>query len=271
MAKLRETGDSAVLDKPRLRKSERREQILLELRLHPHVRINELADRFRVSGETIRRDFEALSHEGLISRAHGGATAPPHGNYPGLDERTGAKVEERERIGRRAADLVREGETVMIDSGSTTLQLARFLAFRGTPCTVLTNSLPVAMALGHGPAEVLLCPGHYLASESATVGTDAVEYLERHNADRCLIGASGLSADGPSETVRGFAAVKRAMIRRSATAHLLIDGEKFDRKGLAKVGSLKEFGSIVADREPEGDLQAALAAAGVEVLIATES
>lgn len=269
MSKLRVVSSRGNEERQRLRKSERREQILLELRLRPHVRINELAERFGVSGETIRRDFEALSNDGLVNRAHGGASAPALGHYPTLDERSNAKVEERERIGQAASELVRPGDTVMIDSGSTTLQFARFLAYKGTACTVITNSLPVAMALGSGKAEVILCPGDYLASESATVGTEAIEFLERYNVDRCMIGASGLSVDGPSETVRGFAAIKRAMIRQSATSHLLIDCEKFGRRGLASAGTLKDIGSIVADRKPEGELQAALAAAEVEMVIAT--
>lgn len=268
MARLRIVSDTGLEERPRLRKSERREQILLELRLRPHIRINELADRFGVSGETVRRDFEALSNDGLLNRAHGGASAPSLGHYPGLDERSGARVEERERIGRYAAALVSPGETVMVDSGSTTLQFARFLAYNGTPCTVITNSLPVAMTLGHGSARVILCPGDYLASESAAVGTDAVEFLERHNADRCMIGASGLTDDGPSESVRGFAAIKRAMIRRSATSHLLIDSEKFGRRGLARVGSLDEIDSIVVDRAPQGELHDAICEASVERLIA---
>ena len=108
-------------DTARFKKSERRRQILLELKLRPHVRISDLAARFNVSTETVRRDFDALSREGLIARAHGGASAPMQGHYPSLDERESARVEERERIGRRAAELVLEGETVMIDSGSTTI------------------------------------------------------------------------------------------------------------------------------------------------------
>lgn len=254
--------------RPRLKKSERRRQILLELKLQPHVRISELAEGFGVSTETVRRDMDALAYDGLISRAHGGASAPAHGHYPSLDERANARTEERERIGRRATLLVRDGETVMIDSGSTTIQLARFLAYRGTQCTVITNSIPVAMTLGHGAAEVLLCPGQYLPAESAVVGTETIEYLERFHVDRCLIGSSGLSAEGPSETVRGFAAVKRAMLRRSSKAHLLIDSEKFARKGLALVGGLDDFESIVVDRKPTGALAGALAGAQVELYVA---
>jgi DeoR/GlpR family transcriptional regulator of sugar metabolism len=252
----------------RLKKSDRRRQILLELKLRPHVRISELARRFHVSTETVRRDFDALSDDGLIARAHGGASAPEQGHYPDLDERTGARIDERERIGLKAAELVQEGETVMIDSGSTTIQLARALAFRGTPCTVITNSIPVAMTIGHGAPEVLLCPGEYLAAESAVIGTETLEFLGRFNVDRCMIGASGLSSEGPSETVRGFAAVKRMMLSRAAKRHLLIDSHKFGRKGLAHVGEMADLDSVVVDTQPEGDLIAALKASDVDVVVA---
>ena len=269
MTQIEDSEVSAKNRPVRLKKSERRRQILLELKLHPHVRISELARRFNVSTETVRRDMDALSDDGLISRAHGGASAPAQGHYyPGLDERTNARIEERERIGLRAAELVRDGETVMIDSGSTTIQFARALAFRGTPCTVITNSIPVAMTIGHGAPEVILCPGEYLAAESAVIGTETLEFLARFNVDRCMIGASGLSPEGPSETVRGFAAVKRMMLGRAANRHLLIDSRKFGRKGLAHVFDMAGLESIVVDAAPKGELASALGAAGVDVIVA---
>ena len=255
--------------RPKLRKQERRKQILLELRLRPHVRISELADRFRVSTETVRRDLEKLSSDGLLDRAHGGASALVSGQYPTFDERAAARVEERERIGRLAAHLVQPGETLMVDSGSTTLQLARFLAFDGTPCTVITNSFPVAMTLGQSEtAKVIVCPGDYLPSESAVIGTDTTEFLARHSVDRCLIGASGISEGGPSETVRGFAAIKRAMLRQSTVSHLLIDGQKFGRKGLAQVGDLSDMTSVICDHAPAEELASSLRQSNVEVLVA---
>ncbi len=255
--------------RPKLRKRERRQQILLELRLRPHVRISDLSERFGVSTETIRRDFEQLSSDGLLDRAHGGASALAAGHYPTFDERAADRIEEREKIGRVAANLVQPGETLMIDSGSTTVQLARFLAFDGTPCTVVTNSFPVAMALGQSDTiEVIVCPGDYLASEAAVIGTDTIEFLDRHSVDRCLIGASALSKGGPSEAVRGFAAIKRAMLRRSAVSHLLIDREKFGRRGLSQFGDLGDITSVISDRVPDDDLGRALKGAKVEVLVA---
>ncbi|MEM6887592.1 MAG: DeoR/GlpR family DNA-binding transcription regulator [Pseudomonadota bacterium] len=255
----------------RLKKGDRRRQILLELKLRPHVRISELAKRFHVSNETLRRDFDALSRDGLISRAHGGASAPMQGYYPSLDERTNARIEQREQIGVRAASLVQDGETVMIDSGSTTIEMARALAYQGTPCTVITNSIPVAMTLGNDEVQILLCPGEYLAPESAAIGTDTLEFLSRFNVDRCMIGSSGISDEGPSETVRGFAAVKRVMLRRATTRHLLIDSDKFGRKGLAHVAALSELDTIITDASPTGDLLTKVKTAGVEIDVAEPS
>lgn len=253
------------------RKSERRRQILLELKLRPHVRISDLAQRFDVSTETVRRDLDSLAKNGLISRAHGGASAPSQGHYPGLSERSGARSEERERIGRRAAELVREGETVMIDSGSTTIQAARALAWLGTPCTVITNSIPVAMTIGHGTPQVILCPGEYLPPESAVIGTETLEFLARFSVDRCLIGASGLTEEGPSETVRGFAAVKRVMMARARESHLLIDSDKFDRKGFSRVSALGDLTSIVSNRRPKGELLSAIDGAEVDILVVDDA
>lgn len=253
----------------RLRKADRRAQILLELKFRPHVRIAELAERFNVSAETVRRDLDGLSADGLISRAHGGALAPGHGGFPGFDERNRERLKERERIGRFAARLVSPGATLMVDSGSTTLQFARFLAIAGTPCTVITNSLTIATTLGEGgAAEVILCPGDYLASETAVVGTETVDFLRRHRADMAIIGASGLMPDGPVETVRGFVDLKRAMIGRCAERSLLVDREKFDRSGFATVAPLRDLTRIVVDREPSGALSDAIAVAGVEILLA---
>ncbi len=254
----------------RLKKTERHRQILLELKLRPHVRISKLSERFNVSTETLRRDFDALVDEGLVDRAHGGATAPAQGHYPSLDERANARVAERELIGRRAADLVREGETRLIDSGSNTIETTRALADRGTHCTVITNSIPVALTLGHGAAQVLLCPGEHLLAESAVIGTETLEFLARLNVDRCMIGSSGFSVKGPSETVRSFAAVKRMMLQRSAARHLLIDSIKFGRKGLAHLGDLQDLQSIVEDDRPKGALLSALVAANVDIIATNE-
>lgn len=270
---MEEGGDQPVEDRcqapRRLRKAERRERILTELRLKPHVRIAELAELFGVTTETVRRDVEELSHLGKLSRAYGGASATHPGAYPGLDVRRRAHLHERERIGRRAAALVMAGETVMIDAGSTTAQCARFLALAGTPLTAITNSVHVALTLGHTPsAKVILCPGDFLAQEGAVIGSATVEHLSRHHVDRTFIGASALSVRGVTEAVTGFGEIKRAMLRQARTAHLLIDSSKFGATHLSHVAECGAFASIVTDRPPDGELAELAAALQVELLVA---
>lgn len=254
----------------RLRKAERRERILFELKLRPHLRISELAEVFNVSTETVRRDFDALADDGLVSRAHGGASATAPGHYPGLDERAHARVAERERIGRQAASMVQKGETLMVDSGATTIQFARALGLRGTPCRVITNSVPVAMTLTCETQRVILCPGDYQPAESAVTGADTLDYLARFHVDRCMIGASGLTAEGPSETVPGFAAVKRAMLSRAARRHLLIDAQKFGQRGLNVIGGPDDLDYIVVDSQPTADIREAMTSEGVEFVLAQD-
>jgi DeoR/GlpR family transcriptional regulator of sugar metabolism len=256
---------------PRARvcKKERLENILLELKLRPHVRTADLAQRFGVSYETIRRDCEALSEAGLVSRAHGGASQPTHGHYPSFDERNRDRIEERERIGRSAAVLVEDGDTLMVDAGSTTLQFARFLAYQSTACTVITNSLNAAITLGQSDAvDIVMCPGDVLPSEAAVVGPDAIEFIARHNVQKCFIGASSVSAGGVSEAVRGFAAIKRAMLGQSEEAHLLVDGTKIGGPGLSSVAELAEVATVILDKQPEELLACALESAGVRILVA---
>lgn len=251
----------------RPRKSERRRQILLELKLQPHVRIADLAERFSVTTETVRRDIEELSREGLLRRAHGGATVPHPGGYGDLDERRRQRIAERERLGRFAASLVSDGETLMIDAGSTTMEFARHLAIAETRLVAITNSLQVAMTLGQSSAaRVILAPGRYLSQEAAVIGTETVAFLSRYNVDACFIGASGLSEQGVSEAVEGFDAVKRAMMRQSASRRFLVDASKFGRTHLAVVAAMNEIGTLVTDHPPPSPLADRLRREGVRVL-----
>lgn len=263
------SAPSQIEPRRRLRKAERHQQILLELKLRPHVRNAELAARMGVSSETIRRDVAHLSRSGRIDREHGGVSAPRQGHYPSYGERGKSGTEQRERIGRAAADLVQSGQTLMIDSGSTTYQMARFLAYRGVCCTVVTNSLEIATTLGAADEiSVIMCPGDFLPSEVAVVGADTLEFLRRHRVDACFIGASAISSEGVFETVRGFAAVKRAMLAQSGESHLLIHADKFDRTGLRVISGLEGVDRIVTDRSPTGRLGADLQSARTEVIVA---
>lgn len=239
----------------RLRKTERREQILLELRLKPHVRIAELAEQFGVSSETVRKDVEALSQAGQLQRAYGGASPSYPGARRDLDERRRERIEERERLARHAASLVRDGDTLMIDAGATTIQFARFVAYAGARVTAITNCLQVAMTLGQSrEASVMMAPGRYMPEEAALVGAETIEFLERYRVDQCFLGASGISEAGVTESVEGFDAIKRVMLRQSRWRNFLIDAGKFGQTHFAWAAGFDDFDLLVTDRAPDGAL-----------------
>src|SRR5688572_4514346 len=217
----------------RLSKRDRQQRILAELRVSATLRISELAEELNVSYETIRRDLEEMGESGLINRTYGGAVARPFGFEPAWSERFNAMTEEREHIASLAIRFVRPGEVLMIDAGSTTLHFARRLAAELKDLTIITSSFAVAQALATNPSmTVIACPGHYDVHEGSVAGPDCVAFLSRFNANRTVIGASGLTAEGPNEASSGAAAVKRAMLARAQERVLLIDHLKFGQPNL---------------------------------------
>ena len=222
----------------RLKKDERFERIISELRAHPTVRISELAQTFGVSAETVRRDIDELSRRGIVDRTYGGASAHALAHEPAVNERYRDLVEERTRIGVRAAELVEPGDVLMIDAGSTTTHFAQQLAATAADLTVLTNCLGVALALGQAPGiRVVLCPGDYDVQEGGAFGAETSAFLRRYSADKAFIGASGLGHEGPVESRSPAAWVKRGMIERSERRLLLVDHTKFGARSLDPTGS----------------------------------
>ncbi len=159
----------------RLSADERHARILRDLKINPALRVAHLAKAFGVTTETIRRDLDALGADGRLARTYGGAAAAPGEREPAFHERQHRQVEERSRIGARATTLIKPGDVLMIDSGSTTLHLARHLASQSNDLTVITNSPAVAATVGvNGTMRVLLCPGEYDAREGGVFGAHTI-------------------------------------------------------------------------------------------------
>ncbi len=255
----------------RFGKLARRERIVAELRANPTVRVAALARAFGVSTETVRRDLDALSEGGLVSRTYGGAALPAIGVEPSLAQRQRELTAERERIARHAVGLVAARDVLMIDCGSTTWQFARRLATLPMPLTVITNSLGVASTLAANPAiRVVICPGDYAAGEGGTFGPETLAFVRRFRADKAVIGAGGLTADGPSEVLPGAAWVKRAMLERARRGILLVDHSKFEQARYELVCPLAALADLVTDASPPAVLAAAIGAAGVTIHLALD-
>jgi DeoR/GlpR family transcriptional regulator of sugar metabolism len=247
-------------------KKVRQDRILSGLRISATIRISDLAVELGVSTETIRRDLKEMGKGGLIDRTYGGAVARPFGFEPAWNERFNTMTEERARIAEVAARMVRPGEVLAIDAGSTTLHFARRLAAELRDLTVVTNSFVVAMALAANRSiKVIACPGHYNAHEGSVNGPDTIAYLNRFNANRAFIGASGVTDEGPNEVDSGAAAVKRVMLLRAEERVLLVDHSKFGMPHLEVICPLGDIHRLVSDRPPRHDLADALHRANVKI------
>ncbi|CCB67138.1 MULTISPECIES: DeoR/GlpR family DNA-binding transcription regulator [unclassified Hyphomicrobium] len=253
----------------KLRGADRLQRILLTLRANSTIRLNELADEFGVSSETIRRDLDKLSSQGLINRTHGGASVVPLGTDPTLKQRLEMNKAERAAIAREAMNLVSPGEVLMISSGVTAFGFAQRLATSAIDVTVLTPSVNVATTLSSNPAtRVLLMPGEYYPGEATVVGQETTNFVSRFRANTVFIGASGLTEEGAFESIPGITWNLRAMMERSERVVLLTDHTKFGMRRLDLVCPLDDIDVIVTDRQPEGDLHNAIRRAGVELRIA---
>lgn len=259
------------MDTGKLSKSERHDLILSEIRTSASIRISQLAKRIGVAGETIRRDLLELGEAGLVNRTYGGATISLVTSEPAISERGLTLVEERARVARGAVALVRNGQVVMMDGGTTTHEVARHLAQSLRDLVIITNSIGVAAVAGSNPTfRVILCPGVYDHREASALGEDTVDYVKGYNADIAIIGASGVTAAGPNDIISGAVAVKRAMMGRAGTTALVVTHEKFGRTSLQDVCRLDDLSHIVTDTEPSAQFRDAISEAGVALHVSPE-
>lgn len=268
MAAMQKQQSSARRGSAKLGKTERQDRIVAELNVDAALRVSDLAKRFTVTTETIRRDLDFLAERGLIARTYGGA-ASARGGEPSFNERDRHRVVERRRVAECAASLVEPGDVLMIDAGSTTTHFARRLAVDGDALTVFTNSVGVATALGsNSRIRVVLCPGDYDPHEGGVCGPETQAFLGRFHATKCFIGASGVTAEGVSDANTDAAWVKRVMIERSERGLLLIDASKFGLSAVDRVCSLDQLGDLVCDARPDKQIAQALRRGGVSVHVA---
>ena len=250
-------------------KRERHRRIVAELRANPTVRISELADEFRVSTETVRRDIDELSEQGLVNRTYGGAAATSMSREPAMTERGGAMVAERQRIARLAIELIQPGDVLMIDAGATVTHFARRLAVEAMEVTVITNSLSAAGAFTEtGAARVILCPGDYVGREQGVFGPETLAFLRRFHANRAIFSTSGITAEGMTDADSQACWVKREILERAESAMLLIDHGKFDHRLLEVVAPLDRLDDLVTDQQPPAGLSKALDRSGVKLHLA---
>jgi DeoR/GlpR family transcriptional regulator of sugar metabolism len=229
------------------------------------MHVSELAESFGVSEMTVRRDLRTLAHQGKLERVRGGAVNAS--NEPPFEEIAVERLDAKDRIGAAAAALVEDGQTVMIDIGTTTLQAARHL--HGRDITVVTTSLAVYEELLPDPAIELLLPGGLVRRNyRSLVGVLAEDALRKLKADVLFLGTSGVDTElGVWDSTMIEVPIKRAMIEAAGTVALLADSQKFAMGGVVRVCGPESIDHIVTDAPLPAVCHEAVEACGVEVTI----
>lgn len=237
---------------------ERYAKILELVRQKSVVRTQDLIDELRVSRETVRRDLKHLEAQGLIRRVYGGITSVRRAlEEPPYTVRETANVAEKRAIGRAAAGLVSDGEVVILDGGTTVIEVARELRHR-SKLTVITNSLRVAYELSQSPSiAVYMLGGHVRQGNVTTSGHMAEVGLRDFYADKAIIGAGGVCADeGVSDYYEPEARLRRLMTQRAREVIVVADHTKIGVVAFVNCCDVKSVTTCVtSDRADERTLR----------------
>jgi DeoR family glycerol-3-phosphate regulon repressor len=251
-----------------MRVAERRDRIVELLVEHRRLTVETLAKQLGASQETIRRDLTDLAARDRLRKFHGGAMLPERMAEGAFASRMTENQEIKQAIGAEAARLFGPGDTLFVDTGSTTLAFAAALA-QQDGLTVITNSVGIAQQLSrNGGNRAFLLGGEHRHEAGENVGSLVVQQLSGFQPDHAVLTVGGITTGGIHDFDLQEAEIARAMIERSRQVTVLADSTKFDRHALFHLCPLAGIGRLVTERLPPPPLQAALQAAGVEVILA---
>ena len=265
-------NDSAPVSPPRLLVEERRRLIVEYVESNGRATVEELAARFGTSTVTIRNDLESLARAGAIARSHGGAlpsTQTVTGDVP-LNIKETRSHPQKLRIGQAAAKLIKDGETIILDSGSTTVEIARQIRqLKFESLTVVTNALNIALELSGLPnIRVMMLGGLLRPTSYSLVGPDAEQALSRISADKLFLGVDGLdplvgvTTPDPLE-----ASLNTLMIRVSRETIAVFDASKLGQRSLSVITPISTLHTVITDHGAPEDRVEALRDAGVQVML----
>lgn len=250
---------------------ERRLLIMKELHEHGVTTVSRLSDLYGVSEVTIRKDLSVLEEQGRLVRTHGGAILQDHYLYD-LPRETKAneRAEFKDAIGRAAADLVGQIDTVLLGAGSTTLAVARHLRMKRR-LTVATNSIEIANELVNTlEIELMMMGGQVNHATSSVIGAQAEKFLENLAFGWLFLGTDGYDMEhGMTTTNLNEARLNRRMIDVAQHVVLVADSTKFGRRGLSLVGTCDVISTVVTDDGLEARFRDHFHQAGIDVIIAS--
>jgi len=248
--------------------AERHELILRFLRRARFATVSDIARAVRSSAATTRRDLEILSREGLVQRVRGGAeiTRLPEVSEPPLEYRKGVNMEKKRFIAKAAAEMCQDGETIIIDGGSTTFPMAEFL--RDRELKIITNSFAIAAALVPRSKCTVIVGGGVVRMDSQLVldpfGEDV---FSNYSASRVFMGAFGIDETGATNNDSLLIKTERAMIERARELVVLVDSTKFGRRGSLFLCGFQKIKAIITDDGIPESTRAMISSRGVSLVI----
>jgi DeoR/GlpR family transcriptional regulator of sugar metabolism len=250
---------------------ERRGRLSELIRQRGFASLPELASQLQVSESTVRRDLDFLEETGVARRTHGGVFyTGPSPKLAHFDQRQSSHWDKKRRIAAAAARLIEDNDTVILDGGSTTYELAQLLV--GRPLQVVTNSLPVANLFTSSEQADLVFVGGYVHSRTGvSLGPYANQMLASLHARRAVLSVAGIHDQGCYNSNLLLVETERAMMASAEQVIVVADSTKFGHMSLSHLCPLSDIDILVSDHELPADWQTKLTQAGVDVRLAAES
>jgi DeoR/GlpR family transcriptional regulator of sugar metabolism len=249
---------------------ERREHIVRMIEEHSRARVSSLADQFGVSAVTIRKDLAVLEAAHRVVRTHGGAVAIDQSRPEvAFELRERLQTDEKELIGAAAAQLVHDGESIVMDASTTALAVARHLKARGgwSQLTVITNGLRIASELAGYPGIIVLMLGGRVRWEAlSVVGQLGDGLFSRINVQTAFLGAAGFTPEsGLADATDEEAQIKRSMVAAARQVIAIVDHTKWERAAFATFCSIDRIDLVITDQGAPATMVEALRTSGIEV------
>lgn len=250
---------------------ERRTRLLEMVRGRGFVSLPELASELAVSESTVRRDLGQLEESGVAKRTHGGVyyTGPSPGLFQ-FEQRQAVEWEKKQAIARRAVELIGDGDTLLLDGGSTAYEVARLLV--GRPLQVVTNSLPVAnLFMSSVNSDVVVIGGYMHTRSGVLVGPYALKMLADLHVQKAVLSTAAISDGGFYNSNLLLVEMKRAVMKAADEVIVVADSTKFGHKSLTHLCGWDQVDYLVVDNEITEDWRSKVIAAGVKLLVAGET
>ena len=226
---------------------ERRQHVLDLVSRHGFISLANLAQAIQVSESTIRRDLDHLHQQGMVRRTHGGAMfLGDASGLPTLEERLTSQIEEKRLIGQAAAARIRDGDAVLLDGGTTTLELARLLV--GRSLQIVTNSLPIAQLFANrAETDLIMLGGYVYPKTGVALGPFTVRMMEDVHVQQTLMSVGGITTKGLFNSNLLLVETERKMMACADEVVVLADHTKIGRQALAFLCELSQIDTLIVD------------------------